>query len=176
MGQQVTDLVAQVVPPSAVPPEVVAGAPSSTPDSREGETIIKYDLTVHCPSSTRCRPAAAETFRIDYTVESPYGNDSRTRRGRHRPVLSRRASGVRDQRYVQASKQVAPRVNVTLADASTTTPCCRRPSSVRAGRQGAPQRRVSWNSSVATYCQQPAFLFVSAFPQNASLVPWRADK
>jgi hypothetical protein len=33
----------------------------------------------------------------------------------------------------------------------------------------------SWNSSVGSYSQQPPFLFVSAFPQNASLVPWRAD-
>ena len=34
---------------------------------------------------------------------------------------------------------------------------------------------LSWNSSAGSYYQQPAFLFVSAFPENASLVPWRAN-
>lgn len=34
---------------------------------------------------------------------------------------------------------------------------------------------LSWNSSVGSYYQQPAFLFVSAFPLNSALVPWRAD-
>jgi hypothetical protein len=34
---------------------------------------------------------------------------------------------------------------------------------------------LSWNASIGSYYQQPAFLFVSAFAQNASLAPWRAD-
>ena len=31
---------------------------------------------------------------------------------------------------------------------------------------------VSWNSSAGSYYQQPAFLFVTAFPQNGSPVPY----
>jgi hypothetical protein len=47
--------------------------------------------------------------------------------------------------------------------------------SPRAGVKVRLTDALSWNSSAGTYYQQPAFLFVAAFPQNASLVPWRAD-
>ena len=51
VGQQVKDLVAAGVPPPDVPPEVVVERSPVVyfEDSREGETTIKYDLTVHVP-------------------------------------------------------------------------------------------------------------------------------
>ena len=79
VGQQVKDLVAQGVPPPGVPPEaVIARSPVVYfEDSREGETTIKYDLTVHLPFFDTVQAGGSfKTFRIDYTVESPYGNDT----------------------------------------------------------------------------------------------------
>jgi len=79
VGQQVKDLVAQGAPPAGVPPEVViARSPVVyAEDSREGETTIKYDLTVHLPFFDTVQTGGSfKTFRIRYEVESPYGNDT----------------------------------------------------------------------------------------------------
>ena len=181
VGQQVKDLVAQGVPPPAVPPEVViAGSPVVYfEDSREGETTIKYDLTVHVPFFDTVQAGGSfKTFRIDYRAESPYGNDTP-----YSPVpgidpflLDTRFRSYQTGAYVQASKQVGPRVSVTLggrADHYAILSQAR--FSPRVGVRVRLTDTLSWNSSAGSYYQQPAFLFVSAFPQNASLVPWRAD-
>ena len=181
VGQQVKDLVAQGVPPSAVPPDVViARSPVVyAENSREGETTIKYDLTVHVPFFDTVQAGGSfKTFRIDYTVESPYGNDTP-----YSPVagidpffLDTRYRSYQTGAYVQASKQVASRVNVTLGGRVDHYAILSQARlSPRAGVKVRLTDALSWNSSVGSYYQQPAFLFVSAFPQNASLVPWRAD-
>jgi TonB-dependent receptor-like protein/carboxypeptidase family protein len=181
VGQQVKDLVAQGVPPSAVPPDVViARSPVVyTENSREGETTIKYDLTVHVPFFDTVQAGGSfKTFRIDYTVESPYGNDTP-----YSPVagidpffLDTRYRSYQTGAYVQASKQVASRVNVTLGGRVDHYAILSQARlSPRAGVKVRLTDALSWSSSVGSYYQQPAFLFVSAFPQNASLVPWRAD-
>ena len=78
--------------------------------------------------------------------------------------------------YLQASKQVASRVNVTLGGRFDHYDILSQARfSPRAGVKVRLANALSWNSSAGSYYQQPAFLFVSAFPQNASLVPWRAD-
>ena len=104
VGQQVKDLVAQGVPPPGVPPEVVIARSPVVyfEDSREGETTIK--------STSPCTPffdtvqagGSFKTFRIDYTAESPYGNDTPLAGGRHRPVLSRHALPVASDRRLPA--------------------------------------------------------------------------
>ena len=180
VGQQVKDLAAQSVPPGLPPAAIIARSPVVYfEDSREGETTIKYDLTVHVPFfDTVQAGGSVKTFRIDYTVESPYGNDTP-----YSPVagidpfsLATRFRSYQTGAYVQASKQVAARVNVTLggrADHYAILSQAR--VSPRAGVTVRLTDALSWNSSAGSYYQQPAFLFVSAFPQNASLVPWRAD-
>ncbi|WP_162472824.1 TonB-dependent receptor [Luteitalea pratensis] len=181
VGQQVKDLVAQGVPPPGVPPDdIIAESPVVYfEDSREGETTLKYDLTVRLPLFDTVQAGGSfKTFRIDYTVESPYGNDTP-----YSPVagidpffLDTRFRSYQAGAYLQASKQVAARVNVTLGgrvDHYAVLSQVR--FSPRAGVKVRLTDALSWNSSVGSYYQQPAFLFVSAFPQNASLVPWRAD-
>ncbi len=181
VGQQVKDLVAEGVPPAGVPPEdVIAQSPIVYfEDSREGETTIKYDLTVHLPFLDTVQAGGSfKTFRINYTVESPYGNDTP-----YSPVpgidpfyLDTRFRSYQTGAYLQASKQVAPRVKVTLGgrvdhyDILSQTRF-----SPRAGVKVRLTDALSWNSSAGSYYQQPALLFVSAFPQNSALVPWRAD-
>ena len=115
VGQQVKDLVAAGVPPPGVPPEVVIARSPVVyfEDSREGETTIKYDLTVHVPFfETVQAGGSVKTFRIDYTVESPSGNDTP-----YSPVpgidpfyLDTGFRSYQTGAYLQASKQVAPRV------------------------------------------------------------------
>jgi hypothetical protein len=181
VGQQVKDLVAQGVPPSGVPPEVIIARSPVVyfEDSREGETTIKYDLTVHVPFFDTVQAGGSfKTFRIGYTLESPYGNDTP-----YSPVpgldpvsLDTRFRSYQTGAYLQASKQMTSRVNVTLGgrvDHYAVLSQAR--FSPRAGVNVHLTDALSWNSSAGSYYQQPAFLFVSAFPQNASLVPWRAD-
>jgi hypothetical protein len=180
VGQQVKDLVAQGAPPPGVPPEVViARSPIVyAEDSREGETTIKYDLTMHLPFFDTVQTGGSfKTFRIDYTVESPSGNDTP-----FSPVpgidpffLDTRFRSYQTGADLQASKQVASRVNVTLGGRLDHYAILSQARfSPRAGVNVRLANTLSWNSSVGSYYQQPAFLFVSAFPQNASLVPWRA--
>jgi len=181
VGQQVKDLVAQGVPPPDLPPDnVIAQSPVVYfEDSREGETTIKYDLTVHLPFFDTVQTGGSfKTFRIDYTAESPFGNDTP-----YSPVpgidpffLDTRFRSYQTGAYLQASKQVASRVNVTLGGRVDHYDILSQARfSPRAGVNVRLTDTLSWNSSTGSYYQQPAFLFVSAFPQNASLVPWRAD-
>jgi hypothetical protein len=181
VGQQVKDLVAQGVPPPGVTPEdVIAGSPIVYfEDSREGETTIKYDLTVQVPFFDTVQAGGSfKTFRIDYTVESPYGNDTP-----YSPVagidafaLDSRFRSYQSGAYLQTSKQMTSRLNVTLGGRVDHYAILSQTRfSPRVGAKVRLTDALSWNSSAGSYYQQPAFLFVSSFSQNASLVPWRAD-
>jgi len=181
VGQQVKDLVAQGVPPPGVPPEVVIARSPVVyfEDSREGETTIKYDLTVHVPFFDTVQAGGSfKTFRIGYTVESPYGNDTP-----YSPLagidpfsLDTRFRSYQTGAYLQASTQMTSRVNVTLGGRIDHYAILSQARfSPRAGVKVRLTEALSWNSSAGSYYQQPAFLFVSAFPENTSLMPWRAD-
>ena len=181
VGQQVKDLVAPGAPPPGLPPDdIIAGSPVVYfEDSREGETTFKYDLTLHVPFfETMQAGGSFKTFRINYTARSPYGNDTP-----YSPVpgidpffLDTSFRSYQTGAYLQASKQVASRVNVTLGGRFDHYDVLSQARfSPRAGVKVRLASALSWNSSAGSYYQQPAFLFVSAFPQNASLVPWRAD-
>ena len=181
VGQQVKDLVAEGVPPPGVPAEVViARSPVVySEDSGEGETTLKYDLTLHLPLFDTVQAGGSfKLFDIDYTVQSPYGNDTPYSpvAGIDPFVLDTRFRSSQTGAYLQASKQVASRVNVTLGGRFDHYAILSQTRlSPRAGVNVRLTDTLSWNSSAGVYYQQPAFLFVSAFPQNSSLVPWRAN-
>jgi hypothetical protein len=181
VGQQVKDLVAQGVPPPGTPPElIIARSPVVYfEDSREGETTLKYDLTLQLQALDTVQVGGSfKTFRIDYAAESPLGNDTP-----YSPVpgvdpfsLDTQFRSYQTAAYLQASKQLASRVNVTLGGRFDHYAILAESRfSPRAGVTVRLTDVLSWNSSAGSYYQQPAFLFVSAFPQNAALVPWRAD-
>jgi len=181
VGQQVKDLVAEGVPPPGVPADVViARSPVVyVEDSGERETTLKYDLTLHLPLFDTVQGGGSfKVFDIDYTVDSPYGNDTP-----YSPVagidpffLDTRFRSYQTGAYLQASKQVASRLNVTLGGRVDHYAILSQARfSPRAGVNVRLTDTLSWNSSAGSYYQQPAFLFVSAFPQNGSLVPWRAN-
>jgi hypothetical protein len=181
VGQQVKDLVADGTPAPGVPPEdIIATSPVVYfEDSREGETTIKYDLTLHVPwLDTVQAGGSVKAFRIDYTAESPFGNDTP-----YSPVpgidpfmLDTEFRSYQVGAYLQASRQVSSRVNVTVGGRVDRYGILSKATfSPRAGVAVRLGDAWSWNSSLGSYYQQPPFLFVSAFPGNASLVPWRAD-
>ena len=181
VGQQVKDLVARGAPPPGVSPDdIIAESPVVYfEDSREGEMTFKYDLTLHLPFfETMQAGGSFKTFRINYTARSPYGNDTpySPAPGIDPFFLDTRFRSYQTGAYLQASKQVAARVNVTLGGRFDHYDVLSQARfSPRAGVKVRLSNTLSWNSSAGSYYQQPAFLFVSAFPQNASLVPWRAD-
>jgi hypothetical protein len=181
VGQQVKDLVAEGVASSGVATEdIIAQSPIVYfEDSREGETTIKYDLTVHVPFFETVQAGGSfKTFRINYTARSPYGNDTPYSPvpGLDPFVLDTRLRSYQTGAYLQASKQVASRVKVTLGGRVDHYDILSKARfSPRVGVSVRLTDVLSFNTSAGSYYQQPAFLFVSAFPQNASLAPWRAD-
>jgi hypothetical protein len=181
VGQQVKDLVAEGAPPAGVlPGDLIASSPVVYfENSREGETTVKYDLTVHLPFSTTVQiGGSVKQFRVKYQVDSPYGNDTpySAAPGISPFSLNTRFRSYQTGAYLQASRQVTPRVNLTVGgrlDDYAILSSAR--FSPRAGVKVRLTNALSWNSSAGSYYQQPPLLFVSAFPQNAALVPWRAD-
>lgn len=181
VGQQVKDLVAQGAPPAGLlPGDLIASSPIVYfEDSREGETTVKYDLTVHLPFSTTVQTGGSlKQFRVNYQVDSPYGNDTP-----YSPVpginpfsLNTRFRSYQTGAYLQASRQVAARVNLTVGGRVDDYAILSQARfSPRAGVKVRLTNALSWNSSAGSYYQQPPLLFVAAFPQNAALAPWRAD-
>jgi len=181
VGQQVKDLVADGVPAPLVPPDdLIERSPVVYfEDSRESETTVKYDLTVRVPFFDTVQAGASfKIFHVEYAVASPYGNDTP-----YSPVagidpfsFDTSFRSYQTGAYVQASMPIAPRVKATLgARFDHYAVLSEARLSPRAGVEVRLTDTLSWNSSAGSYYQQPAFLFVSAFPQNASLEPWRAD-
>jgi outer membrane receptor for ferrienterochelin and colicin len=177
----VKDLTKNGVPPPDIPPdELIAASPVVFfEDSREGETTLKYDLTVHLPFlDTLQAGGSVKAFRINYDAESPYGNDTP-----YSPVpgadpfsLSTEYRAYQAGAYVQGSTKLGSRVNLTLGGRLDHYDILSKAVfSPRAGVNVRVTDTVSWNTSGGTYYQQPSFLFVSVFPENRALVPWRAD-
>ena len=180
VGQQVKDLVRDTASPPGTSEEIIANAPIVyAEDSREGETTVKYDLTMYLPFVDKVQAGGSfKVFRVRYDAASPYGNDTP-----YSPVpgidpfaLSTSFRSYQTGAYVQATKSVMPRVTLTLGgrlDHYSVLDEVR--FSPRAGATLNLTSDLALNASYGHYYQQPAFLFVSAFPQNAALQPWRAD-
>ena len=78
--------------------------------------------------------------------------------------------------YVQATGNLAPRLDVTAGvRVDDYRYIGRTRASPRAGAAFELTPRLRAKASVGMYYQQPAFLFLAVFPQNRSLVPFRAD-
>jgi len=181
VGQQVKDLVSSTSPPAGLPPgQVVAGSPVVyAEDSREGETTIKYDLTMYMRRVDKIQAGGSvKVFRVNYNAASPFGNDTP-----YSPVpgidpfaLATSDRSYQTGAYLQATKNLTPRFDLTVGGRIDNYSVLGQTRfSPRAGLNYRVTDKLSWTASYGTYYQQPAFLFVSAFPDNAALVPWRAD-
>jgi hypothetical protein len=117
-------------------------------------------------------------FGIDYRVDSPFGNDTpfSPTPGVDPFALASAFRAYQSGLYLQVTRPVTGRVDVTiggrfdhyqLLDRARVSP--------RAGVSVRLTDALTWNSSTGSYYQQPAFLFAAVFPENRSLLPWRAD-
>ncbi len=181
VGSQVKDLVFNGQPPPGTPiDEVIAGSPTVFfEDSREGESTLKYDLTFYSRFFRKVQAGGSvKMFRVDYDVRSPYGSDIP-----YAPDGSTDAFDVRARfnayqtgAYVQATTGLTSRLDVSIGGrvdnydylgATRLSP--------RASASYRLTDRILLNSSYGRYYQQPYFMFLSIFPENRALVPWRAD-
>ncbi|MEZ5287531.1 MAG: TonB-dependent receptor [Vicinamibacterales bacterium] len=180
VGQRVRDLARGVEPPTGPADDAIAGSPTVyAEDSREGETTVKYDLTLDVPGLRRVQAGGSvKVFRIDYRAQSPFGNDTP-----YSPVagvdpfaLATRFTTSQGGGYVQVTRPIVGAVEVTAGvrfDRYAYLGQTR--VSPRLGLRRPLGRSLAWTASYGRYYQQPAFLFLSAFPENRALVPWRAD-
>jgi hypothetical protein len=180
VGQRVRDLARGGPLPTGPGDEAIAASPTIYfESSREGETTVKYDLTLNLPYVDKVQVGGSvKVFRIDYAAESPFGNDTPFSPvpGTNPFFLDTRDWAYQSGAYLQASRAVTSRVSLTgglrfdhyeaLGEARL---------SPRAGLTVTVAPTLSWNASYGRYFQQPAFLFLTAFPQNRDVAPWRAD-
>jgi outer membrane receptor protein involved in Fe transport len=181
VDQQVKDLAFDGVAPPDVPAEeVIATSPIVfREDSGEDETTIKYDVTSTLGRGVKLQAGGSlKFFAIDYDTASPYGNDSPyVQEPGFAPFeLTRTFTSSQAGVYLQATQDLTARLNITYGarldyyDYLSSTKI-----SPRAGVSYAFDDRWSWRGSYGRYYQQPFFLFLAAFDQNRSLVPFEAD-
>ncbi len=180
----VKDLLRDGVPPQEVPVDdlITNGPVVFSEGSRESETTLKYDLTTYLPvfgRNTKVQVGGSvKRFGLDYDTGSPLGDDSpfSIEPGINAFVLDRAFTAWQTGAYAQVTKDVTARVNLTAGARfdhyqfighSRVSP--------RAGLGVRLSDRLSWNVSAGQYYQQPFFLFLAAFPENARLKPFRAD-
>jgi hypothetical protein len=178
--QQVKDLVRDAVPPPEMPPDLlIAASPVVYAEaSREGETAIKYDLTLHLPGVDSIQVGGSfRTFGLDYEVQSPYGNDTPFARdpGLDPLDFAQRFRAYQSSAYAQATTTLTPRLALTAGGRFDHYQYLgQHRFSPRGGLSFALSDRLSWRFGAGVYYQPPAFLFASSFPENRRLQPWRS--
>ena len=181
VGQTVKDLVRTGVPPAGADVErLIASSPEVFREaSREAETTVKYDYTAYAGFLDKFQAGGSvKLFRIRYDAASPFGNDSRySLVAQTNPfTLKRSFSAYQHAAYLQTSQNVGSRLSVTLGGRVDNYQYLQRTRfSPRAGLSLRLSDRLSLRASFGTYFQQPLFLFISAFPGNRALTPFRAD-
>jgi TonB-dependent receptor-like protein/carboxypeptidase family protein len=181
VGSEVKDLVRNGPPPPGTPiDDTIASSPTVFfEDSREGETTFKYDLTLYGRIVHKLQAGGSfKIFRVDYDVRSPYGSDNPYSTDGSTDAFAVRArfNAYQTGAYVQGSRTIVPRFDATLGVRLDDYQYLGETRvSPRAGVSLRLARNLVWTASYGTYYQQPYFLFISTFPQNRSLVPWRAE-
>jgi hypothetical protein len=179
--QRVSDLLLNGVPPSGTPvdEQLAGGVTVFREESGESETTVKYDVTSYAPLVEKVQAGVSlKRFGIDYDAGSPFGTDSPYfERPDQNPFALREVQATyQAAAYVQASKRVARRVAFTLGgrvdryqflSATRVSP--------RGGVSVDLTTSLALRASGGRYYQQPFFLFLTAFPGNRSLSPFRAD-
>jgi outer membrane receptor protein involved in Fe transport len=177
----VKDLVRDAVPPPEVPPDtLIETSPVVYAEaSREGETAIKYDLTLHVPGvDTIQAGGSVRTFGLDYEVRSPYGNDTpfAPEPGLDPLDFAERFRAYQSSAYAQLTTNLTPRLGLTAGGRFDQYQYLgQHRFSPRGGLSFALSDRLSWRASAGVYYQPPPFLFASSFPDNRRLQPWRSN-
>jgi hypothetical protein len=181
VDSQVKDLVRFGVPPADAPvDEVIAGAPVVYSDaSTESETTLKYDLTLAVPVLDKIQVGGGfKWLNLDYNTSQPLGVNSpyTTEPGVNAFALQNEFGTTLFGGYAQATTDITSRLNVTWgARVDRFSYLGETRVGPRAGASVRLTDRLSWRVSAGRYYQQPPFLFLVAFPENADLIPLRAD-
>jgi hypothetical protein len=181
VGQQVTDLLRNGLPPPGTPVEdqIAAGSIVFREESVEADTAVKYDHTTSLPFAEKLQVGASVTLsQIDYDTASPFGTDSPFFVDRDaNPFVAREEFRTYQAgAYAQATRALTGALTLTAgvrADRYAFLSATR--VSPRLGADLAATPRLTIRGSFGQYYQQPQYLFLSAYPENRRLTPFRAD-
>ena len=179
--QRIKDLLKNGLPSAGLPVEdqLARGVEVFREDSTEVEFGVKYDLTLNVGWAGKVQAGvSARRLATDYDAASPFGSD-----GPYFAQPDQNPFALRQQDttslgagYVQVSRAIAPRLSATLGarvDRFGYLSAWRAVPRVGFRYQLTPT--LSARASGGRYYQQPFTLFVSAFPENRDLRPFRAD-
>lgn len=181
VNQQVKDLVRGGVLPAPgidIDAAIAAGVVTYKEKSSEKETTVKYDLTAYAPWFNKVQTGGSvKIFGLNYLVQSPLGSDVpfSTVPDVNPLDLRRTFRAYQNSAYFQSTRDLTKRLNLTWGGRVDQYQYLGQTRfSPRAGLSYRLTQKLSWRASYGQYYQQPFFLFLSAFPQNRGLLPWRA--
>lgn len=181
VSQRVSDLIRNGIPPPGTPidAQIAAGTVVFREDSTESEITAKYDLTAYLPLLGKLQSGInVKRSAVNYDTASPFGTDSPffTTPDVNPFILSEQVAPFQVGTYVQSTRAIRPRLNVTIGGRLDHFHYLRSTRlSPRLGLTLRASNRLSLRGSYGQYPQQPFFLFVAAYPENRSLSPFRAD-
>lgn len=152
---------------------------SFTDRTKEGESTLKYDLSVYVPLFNKVQAGGSmKLFRVRLNATQPFGFDSQ-----FSPTAGILPFNIRNDfnviqpgGYIQTTQNLGKRISLTWGgrydnyrylSATRWSP--------RAGLSYRITDKVSWRAAWGTYHQQPVFFLSGAFPQNRQLLPMRSD-
>ncbi len=181
VGQSVKDLLRDGVPAPDTPvaDQIASGAVVFRERSSEADTTVKYDVTTSAPYLEKIQAGGSvKASSIDYDTASPFGSDSPffATSDANPFTLRERFTAYQVGAYAQATRSVTGRLDITggarldryqFISATRVSP--------RLGASMSLTGRLALSASYGQYYQQPFFLFLTAYPENRSLEPFRAD-
>jgi len=181
VDSQVKDLLRDGVPPvdTTVDDAIAAGPVVFREGSREAETTVKYDVTTYLPVAGKMQVGgAAKLFQLQYDTAAPLGSGSpfAYEEGVNAFDLQRTFRTYQIGAYAQATTDLTSRISLTWgARFDRFAYLGESRIGPRLGLSVRLSKRATWRASAGRYYQQPPFLFLTAFPENANLDPLRAD-
>jgi hypothetical protein len=181
VDQRVTDLLRNGVPAPGTPvaEQLASGEEVFREQSVESVTTTKYDLTWALGSSGTVRTGGSLSIaRVDHQTASPYGTDSPffPVQDLNPIALDEELTAYQGGAYLQATRPVTGRLTLTGGARVDIYPFGSEVRvSPRLGVDRALGRRFSLRASYGQYYQQPPYLFLTSYPENRALEPFRAD-
>jgi hypothetical protein len=182
VNQTVRDLLKggiPIPPPASGLDTIIANSPIIfRENSREGETTFKYDFTSFLPALQKMQTGASfKVFHIRYNTASPLGVDSPfSKTPELQPFdIAQNYRAYQTGGYFQSTQNLTSLLNLTWGGRVDNFQYIGRTRfSPRGGLSYRITDKLSWRASYGQYYQQPFFLFLSTFPENRGLLPWRA--
>ena len=150
-----------------------------TDNNREGESTVKYDLTLQTPFLGKVQAGGSyKIFRVDYRIAQPFGFDNPLdpAPGANPFLLAKNFLAYQSGAYFQSTRNLTGRLSLTWGGRwDNYQYISAHRFSPRVGVSYRITNRLSAHGSYGLYYQQPFFLFLSNFPENRDLLPARAQ-